>query len=184
MSDCIVGVMSLDACHQIFSVALSHVRRLIVGVKHLAGYKLRSAEVCFLQCPPDIGFVCPDIVEKCSQDRQLQQCLFDRGILVRCAVKAALRRRIDRSDACEKIRIHILGKYCKRNGIACRHDIRAFSDHIMNKICEKLYIQVIGISQIRLVRAAASQQIYGIYRIVLLKLFHKSAPLIGRRDRI
>ena len=40
------------------------------------------------------------------------------------------------------------------------------------------------IVQIRLVRAAASQQVYGIYRIVLFKLFHKSAPFIRRSDRI
>ena len=113
MSDCIVGIMSLDACHQIFSVALSHVRCLIVGIKHLAGYKLRSAKICFLQCPLDIGFVCPDIVEECSEDRQLQQCLFDRGILVRCAVKAAHRRRIDRRKKDEEKKIVVQGDFFK-----------------------------------------------------------------------
>ena len=61
-----VGVMSLVLAIRYFQ-ALSHVRCLIVGIKHLAGYKLRSAKICFLQCPLDIGFVCPDIVEECSR---------------------------------------------------------------------------------------------------------------------
>ena len=51
--------------------------------------------------------MCPDIVEECSEDRQLQQCLFDRGILVRCAVKTVHRRRIDRRKKDEEKKIPV-----------------------------------------------------------------------------
>ena len=90
----------------------------------------------FCQCPAGYWIPCPDIVEKCSQDRQAPAVSFDRGILVRCAVKAAHRRRIDRSDACEKIRIHILGQVLQMRW-NCLSSTTSGVPHSRNKICEK-----------------------------------------------